>query len=166
MIKCSFLERHRDLGTLPEGTFDTEICSVQGTDVLDNGQSQARAARLFRTGLVYTVEPLTQVGKMFFSDADEVITINGGTFFCDGASNTSGYPWFVNTLGNNELQVNVYGGTFNTDINHQHRPFEVFVPETLAVKSNGNLHIAKWKERTKEIDKIGFILKRQTGTSN
>ena len=84
----------------------------------------------------------TTVGKvsnaMFFSDADEVITINGGTFFCDGASNTSGYPWFVNTLGNNELQVNVYGGTFNIDINHQYRPFEVFVPETLAVKSNGN----------------------------
>jgi len=35
-----------------------------------------------------------------------------------------------------------------------------------AVKSNGNLHIAKWKKRKKEIDKIGFILKRQTGISN
>ena len=75
---------------------------------------------------------------MFFSDADKVITINGGNFFCDGVSNAANYPWLVNTLGNNELQVVVNGGTFNIDINHQYRPFEVFVPETLAVKSNGN----------------------------
>ena len=75
---------------------------------------------------------------MFFSDADKVITINGGNFFCDGVSNAANNPWLVNTLGNNKLQVVVNGGTFNIDINHQYRPFEVFVPETLAVKSNGN----------------------------
>ncbi len=84
----------------------------------------------------------TTVGKvanaMFFTDANEVITVNGGNFHCDQVSNTANYPWMFNTLGNNELHVTVNGGTFNIDINHQHRPFEVKVPETLAVKANDN----------------------------
>ena len=84
----------------------------------------------------------TTVGKvanaMFFTDANEVITVNGGNFHCDQVSNTANYPWMFNTLGNNELRVTVNGGTFNVDVNHQHRPFEVKVPETLAVKANGD----------------------------
>ena len=84
----------------------------------------------------------TTVGKvanaMFFTDANEVITVNGGNFHCDQVSNTANYPWMFNTLGNNELHVTVNGGTFNIDVNHQHRPFEVKVPETLAVKANDN----------------------------
>ena len=75
---------------------------------------------------------------MIFTDTDEAITINGGNFHLDGVSTTSGYPWMVNTLGNNELQVVIKGGTFNVDVNHQHRPFEVFVPETLALRNNGD----------------------------
>ena len=75
---------------------------------------------------------------MFFADANEVITVNGGNFHCDQVSNTANYPWMFNTVGNNELHVIVNGGTFNVDINHQHRPFEVKVPETLAVKANDN----------------------------
>ena len=84
----------------------------------------------------------TTVGKianaMFFTDANEVITVNGGNFHCDGATTTASNPWMFNTLGNNELHVTVNGGTFNVDVNHQHRPFEVKVPETLAVKANDN----------------------------
>ena len=84
----------------------------------------------------------TTVGKianaMFFTDANEVITVNGGNFHCDGATTTASNPWMFNTLGNNELHVTVNGGTFNVDVNHQHRPFEVKVPETLAVKANGD----------------------------
>ena len=75
---------------------------------------------------------------MFFTDANEVITVNGGNFHCDGATTTASNPWMFNTLGNNELHVTVNGGTFNVDVNHQHRPFEVKVPETLAVKANDN----------------------------
>ena len=82
------------------------------------------------------------VGKianaMFFTDANEVITVNGGNFHCDGASTTASNPWMFNTLGNNELHVTVNGGTFNVDVNHQHRPFEVYVPETFAVNANGD----------------------------
>ena len=84
----------------------------------------------------------TTIGKlanaMFFADADRVITINGGTFICDSASTTSAYPWMVNTLDNNILKVVINGGTFNVDVNHQYRPFEVIVPENKAVKANGD----------------------------
>jgi hypothetical protein len=84
----------------------------------------------------------TTVGKvsnaMFFTDANEVITVNGGNFYCDGATTTASYPWMFNTYGNNELHVIVNGGTFNVDVNHQHRPFEVYVPETFAVNANGD----------------------------
>ena len=84
----------------------------------------------------------TTIGKvanaMIYADTDKVITINGGTFICDGVSTSEPYPWLVNTHVNNEKQVTVNGGTFNVDINHQYRPFEVFVPETLAVKANDN----------------------------
>ena len=84
----------------------------------------------------------TTTGKlanaMFFADADRVITINGGTFICDSASTTSAYPWMVNTLDNNILKVVINGGTFNVDVNHQYRPFEVIVPENKAVKANGD----------------------------
>lgn len=75
---------------------------------------------------------------MFFSDADEVITINGGNFHLDGVSTGSTYPWMINTYDNNQRQVIVTGGTFNADINHQHRPFEVKIAETLALQNNGN----------------------------
>ena len=84
----------------------------------------------------------TTVGKvsnaMFFTDANEVITVNGGNFHCDGATTTSSYPWMFNTYGNNERHVTVNGGTFNVDVNHQHRPFEVYVPETFAVNANAD----------------------------
>ena len=84
----------------------------------------------------------TTVGKvsnaMFFTDANEVITVNGGNFHCDGASTTASNPWMFNTLGNNERHVTVNGGTFNVDINHQHRPFEVKVPETHYTVANAD----------------------------
>ena len=76
---------------------------------------------------------------MFFSDADEVITINGGNFHLDGMStNVKDYPWLINTYDNNKCNVIVTGGTFNADINHQYRPFEVKIAETLALQNNGN----------------------------
>ncbi len=84
----------------------------------------------------------TTVGKvsnaMFFTDANEVITVNGGNFYCDGATTTASYPWMFNTYGNNERHVIVNGGTFNVDVNHQHRPFEVKIAETSAVNPNGD----------------------------
>ena len=119
-------------------TLNVNDAKVYGMFVSESGQSdKSNSGKITVNGGNYTT-----VGKvanaMFFTDANEVITVNGGNFHCDQVSNTANYPWMFNTLGNNELHVTVNGGTFNIDINHQHRPFEVKVPETLAVKANDN----------------------------
>ena len=76
---------------------------------------------------------------MAFSTDSNTITVKGGTFILDAvASKPNGWPVLFGVNGNNTGYVNVVGGTFNYDINHQERPFEVFVPENLAVKNNGN----------------------------
>ena len=76
---------------------------------------------------------------MAFSTNSNTITVKGGTFILDAvASKPNGWPVLFGVNGNNTGYVNVVGGTFNYDINHQERPFEVFVPENLAVKANGN----------------------------
>ena len=82
------------------------------------------------------------VGKlanaMFFADADEVITVNGGNFYCDGATTGTPYPWIINTLGNDNLQVVVKGGTFNVELNKQHRYKEIEIPDGYVVVNNGD----------------------------
>lgn len=139
-----------------EGDFTITDSSAEGTGAVTVTVNDAKVYSVFisenagdktKSGKM-TVEAgnFTTVGKvanaMIFADTDKVVTINGGTFICDGVSASENYPWLINTHGNNEKQVTVNGGTFNIDINHQYRPFEVFVPENLAVKANGN---GTWK---------------------
>ena len=122
-------------GTVNVKVNDAKVYSVfasesQYTDKTNSGKLTVE------TGNYTTVGKLTNA--MCFSDADDVITINGGNFHLDYASTIANYPWFVNTLGNNELQVIVNGGTFNVDINHQYRPFEIYIKKELALKNNGD----------------------------
>ena len=122
-------------GTVNVKVNDAKVYSVfasesQYTDKTNSGKLTVK------TGNYTTVGKLTNA--MCFSDADDVITINGGNFHLDYASTIANYPWFVNTLGNNELQVIVNGGTFNVDINHQYRPFEIYIKKELALKNNGD----------------------------
>ncbi len=135
-----------------EGDFTITDSSAEGTGAVNVTVNDAKVYSVFisenagdktKSGkMTVNAGNFTTVGKvanaMIYADTDKVVTINGGTFICDGVSASENYPWFVNTLGNNEMQVTVNGGTFNIDINHQYRPFEVFVPENLAVKANGN----------------------------
>ena len=119
-------------------TLNVNDANVYSMFVSESGQSdKSKNGKLTVNGGNYTT-----VGKvsnaMFFTDANEVITVNGGNFHCGGATTTASYPWMFNTYGNNELHVTVNGGTFNVDVNHQHRPFEVYVPETFAVNANGD----------------------------
>lgn len=73
--------------------------------------------------------------SMVYTNGDEIVTINGGTFILDAvASQTNGFPVIFSTAGNNERQIVVNGGTFNYDINHQIRPFEPYVAPNKAVK--------------------------------
>ena len=122
-------------GTVNVKVNDAKVYSVfasesQYTDKTNSGKLTVN------TGNYTTVGKLTNA--MCFSDADRVITINGGKFVLDGISTGSSYPWFVNTLGNNVLSVVVTGGTFNADINHQYRPYEISIAKELALKDNGN----------------------------
>jgi hypothetical protein len=75
---------------------------------------------------------------MFFADADEVITVNGGNFYCDGATTTAAYPWMFNTYDNDVLSVIVSGGTFNVNVSKQYRSAEVQLVEGKIIKDNGD----------------------------
>ena len=135
-----------------EGDFTITDNSAESTGIVEVNVNDANVYSVFvsenagdktKSGkMTVNAGNFTTIGKvsnaMIFADTDKVITINGGKFICDGATTTSTNPWIVNTLGNNERQVVINGGTFNADINHQHRPFEVYVPKNLAVKSNGD----------------------------
>ena len=73
--------------------------------------------------------------SMVYTNGDEIVTVNGGTFTLTAvASQANGWPVIFSTQGNNEKQIVVNGGTFNYDINHQMRPFEVYVAPEKAVK--------------------------------
>ena len=67
-----------------------------------------------------------------------VVTINGGTFICDGVSASENYPWFINTHGNNEKQVTVNGGTYNANVAKQYWKYEVNLGEGLTTTNNGD----------------------------
>ena len=135
-----------------EGDFTITDSSAEGTGAVTVTVNDAKVYSVFisenagdktKSGkMTVNAGNFTTVGKvanaMIFADTDKVVTINGGTFICDGVSVSENYPWLINTHDNNVKQVIVNGGTFNVDINHQYRPFEVFVPENLAVKANGN----------------------------
>ena len=135
-----------------EGNFIITDSSAEGTGAVKVTVNDAKVYSIFlsenvgdktKSGkMTVNAGNFTTVGKvanaMIFADTDKVVTINGGTFICDGVSVSENYPWLINTHDNNVKQVIVNGGTFNVDINHQYRPFEVFVPENLAVKNNGN----------------------------
>ena len=91
-------------------------------------------------------------------DENEGIVINGGTFELGNVgTGANGKPWIFNVLGGNNGYVVVNGGTFNADINHQFWANEVFVPETKALKANGN---NTWKV----VDAVAYVKELATST--
>lgn len=104
--------------------------SKEGTDKTTNGT-------LTINGGTYIINKVKD--SMFFTDADGKIVIDGGNFTLGNiATGENGSPWIFNTYGQNGRQVIVNGGTFNADVNHQFWANEVLVPETKALKDNGN----------------------------
>ena len=79
--------------------------------------------------------------SMIYSSAHEALTVNDGNFSLGNLGTPevqNGKPWIFNVLGANERHLFVNGGTFNADINHQYWAFEVVVPETRALRNNGD----------------------------
>ena len=76
---------------------------------------------------------------LIHANANEAVVVNGGTFTLDNVGTGNNYqPWIFNVNGKNASHVIVNGGTYNSDVNHQFWGNEVMVPETLAVKDNGD----------------------------
>ena len=82
---------------------------------------------------------------MYLENRDIMITVlSGGTGtpkLLQGIKeivDTKDLAIIVNTLENNVRSVVVTGGTFNADINHQYRPYEISIAKELALKDNGN----------------------------
>ena len=79
------------------------------------------------------------VDSMIYSGANEAVTVNNGNYTLGNVgTGTNGKPWIFNVLGANDRHINVNGGTFNADINHQYWAHEVLVPETRALRNNND----------------------------
>ena len=75
--------------------------------------------------------------SMLYTNGDEIVTINGGTFTLDAVgTGENGSPWIFNAQGKDDKKITVNGGTFNADINHQYWADEVYVPQDKALKVN------------------------------
>ncbi|MBO5956361.1 MAG: T9SS type A sorting domain-containing protein, partial [Bacteroidales bacterium] len=97
-------------------------CSI----TIDGGTYKLDKAK---DAIVYTGASLNEGG----------VTIEDGIFELGNVgTGTNGQPWIFNVKGQNFRGVQVNGGTFNSDINHQFWANEVYVPETLALRNNGN----------------------------
>ncbi len=97
-------------------------CSI----TIDGGTYKLDKAK---DAIVYTGASLNEGG----------VTIEDGIFELGNVgTGTNGQPWIFNVKGQNSRGVQVNGGTFNSDINHQFWANEVYVPETLALRNNGN----------------------------
>ena len=117
--------------------------NINLTGTVGNGKKEQNIAYMFykrgTTGYLViengTFHMNDAADSMVYTNGDEIVTINGGTFILDAvASQTNGFPVIFSTAGNNEKQIIVNAGTFNYDINHQIRPFEVYVAPEKAVK--------------------------------
>ena len=88
------------------------------------------------------------------------VIVNGGTFKLGNVgTGENGKPWIFNVLGQNAGYVEVTGGTFNADFVHQFWANEVFVPETKALKNNGD---GTWTI----VDAVAYAVERATSTGS
>ena len=71
--------------------------------------------------------------------ANQGVTVNDGFFYLEHVGEGRNQSaWIFNVLGGNERHVQVNGGTFNADIQHQYWVFEVEVPKQYALQNNGD----------------------------
>ena len=69
----------------------------------------------------------------------EGVYVYGGSFYLGNVgTRDNGSPWIFNGSSQNTKSVYVEGGTFNADVFHQYYPFEVDVPNTIALRHNAD----------------------------
>ena len=94
--------------------------------------------------------------SMIYTNGDEVVTVNGGTFFLDRTGERpNGCPWIFNTKGQNVNSIVVNGGTYNTNVSKQHYVHEAKLAEDKTMLDNGD---GTWTvvEALAAIDGVGY----------
>ena len=124
-----------------EGTGTVELfandAKVYSFIVSENSGDKTQSGKIVVNGGNYIADNLFD--SMIYADTDEVITVNGGNFHLDNTgTSTNGKPWIFNTLGANQIQVLVNGGTYNTNIGEQYYRDEFKLGNVLTIRDNGN----------------------------
>ena len=103
--------------------------------VSENSGDKTQSGKIVVNGGNYIADKLFD--SMIYADTDEVITVNGGNFHLDNTGiSTNGKPWIFNTLGANQIQVLVNGGTYNTNIGEQYYRDEFKLGNVLTIRYN------------------------------
>ena len=117
----------------------TGIINVNAPDGLYNLLYADDSSYMLIKGGSYILNNGEYEGALVYSGGNEKVTIEDGTFSLGNVGTMSnGCPWLINASGQNTRHIFVNGGTFNSDIVHQHYPFEVSVPKERALRNNGD----------------------------
>ena len=126
------------------GNGKVEIEATNDADVYSLITNYDSSSAITIDGGNYILNKVGDSGQSLIYDSPGKMVVNGGNFYLGnlgqgvGDVNENGIPWIFNVKGQNNGHVTVNGGTFNADVNHQHWAYEVNVPNTLALKDNGN----------------------------
>ena len=108
---------------------------VYGFIVSENPGDKTKSGKIVVNGGNYIADKLSD--SMIFADTNEVITVNGGNFHLGNTgTGANGKPWIFNTLGANEIHINVNGGTYNTNIGEQYYRDEFKLGNVLTIIDN------------------------------
>ena len=126
------------------GNGKVEIVATNDADVYSLITNYDSSSAITIDGGNYILNKVGDSGQSLIYDSPGKMVVNGGNFYLGnlgqgvGNVNENGIPWIFNVKGQNDGHVTVNGGTFNADVNHQHWAYEVNVPNTLALKYNGD----------------------------
>ena len=150
-----------NIGVVVAGSGDLTVDATGGGSIKASGIKAYSLFSAFDTTTKLTINGGTYeleeaMDCLIHSAGDEIVTINGGIFTLGNLGvGTNGQPWIFNANGQNIRKVIVNGGTFNADVNHQFWANEVFVPETKALKDNGD---GTWTV----VDAVAYVVERAT----
>ena len=122
-----------------EGTGTVELfandATVYGLIVSENAKDKSHPGKIIVDGGNYIADKLSD--SMIFADINEVITVNGGNFHLGNVgTGANGKPWIFNTTGQNQIHINVNGGTYNTNIGEQYYRDEFKLGNVLTIVYN------------------------------
>ena len=167
MNEKTILVENYSLGNYLLGVFcieDGAGLTVTGNGTIDVPQLDRQVAYMFwkrgTAGYLVIENGNFHAGNledsMIYTNGDEVVTVNGGTFILDRTGERpNGCPWMFNTKGQNVNSIVVNGGTYNTNVSKQHYVHEAKLAEDKTMLDNGD---GTWTviEALAAIDGVGY----------